>query len=134
LYDYGARFYDPQIRRWTVIGSKAEKYASITQYTYCLNYLIIFVNPDGEEVYYSQDSTRLGQVVTNTDVRVVNSLLTDTQATAHIQNSSTKASNNSSVAYASYLTTVADVTKTRVVLKYGFQDKLNDNFKSVNRL
>jgi hypothetical protein len=47
LYDYGARWYDPAVARWTSVDPKADLQESITPYAYSLNSPILYIDPDG---------------------------------------------------------------------------------------
>jgi RHS repeat-associated protein len=46
-YDYAARFYDPQIGRWTTIDPSAEERISFTPYNFCSNNSIQRIDSDG---------------------------------------------------------------------------------------
>jgi RHS repeat-associated protein len=50
-YDYGNRFYDPVIGRFTTQDRFSEKYASMTPYQYGANNPILFIDVNGDSLY-----------------------------------------------------------------------------------
>jgi RHS repeat-associated protein len=50
LYDYGARFYDPQLGRFHTVDAFAEKYLSMAPYQYGANNPISFIDINGDSL------------------------------------------------------------------------------------
>lgn len=53
-YDYGVRFYDPVIGRFTTVDPSAESYHAITPYGYVNNNPVNSIDPDGRDLIVLQ--------------------------------------------------------------------------------
>lgn len=49
--DFGARMYDPEIARWNGVDALAEKYAATSPYAYVANNPVLYVDPNGKEIW-----------------------------------------------------------------------------------
>ena len=59
-YDYGARFYDPQIGRWHVPDPRSEKYYEWSPFNYVLNNPLLNVDPQGDTVRVYTETSGTG--------------------------------------------------------------------------
>lgn len=59
LYDYGARFYDAAMCRFTTIDPHAESYYNISPYVYCMNDPVNKFDPDGRKVVLDKNASSM---------------------------------------------------------------------------
>jgi RHS repeat-associated protein len=56
-YDYGTRFYDPIVARWTSVDSEVEKYSRWSPYNYVLDNPLSNIDPHGDTVRLATNSS-----------------------------------------------------------------------------
>ena len=78
LLDYGARFYNPTLARWTSPDPLAEKYYSVSPYAFCNNNPVSYVDPDGMDFRKTVRGSSI--VIKTTYYTNVNSLKSANQA------------------------------------------------------
>lgn len=57
LYDFGARYLTPSHVRWTTPDLLAEKYYSLSPYSYCAGNPVNVVDPNGEKIRFAKGSS-----------------------------------------------------------------------------
>ena len=56
-YDYGARYYDAALGRFTTVDPSSENYYAFNPYSYCVNNPIKYIDPDGKDfIIWYKDS------------------------------------------------------------------------------
>ena len=67
LYDFSARMQDPVLGRFSTMDPMCEKYYSISPYVYCNNNPIMYIDPNGMDIYRYDEKTGTFYLVEEND-------------------------------------------------------------------
>jgi len=129
--DFGERIYDPRLGRFLSVDKLTGSYPWWSPYAFAGNTPIQAIDLDGLEIYYAQSGQVIGTYGTSTEIRVLNNDQVATATTQFAAYNTAIATNpaatneylgsgvvTGSVAFASYFTTVADVTNDAALKTY----------------
>lgn len=61
--NFGARIYDPRLGRWLSLDPLQSKYPALSPYNFCNNNPILFIDPDGREIWISHAAQVNGKLL-----------------------------------------------------------------------
>ena len=95
LYDYGARWMDGALGRFTTIDPMCEKYYGISPYAYCMDNPIMLVDPDGRKVF-ANDNYAIRNIINTLSVEEAKYIRFDSHGLldVNLMNSFNSTSNN----------------------------------------
>ncbi len=98
-YDYGARIYDGRLGRWLAVDPLQKKYPDVSPYTYCLNNVILFIDPNGKEVIIKDANNKVvatvkadGKMIIRKGMENSSAIHAYNEAKAYLKGSSTSLS------------------------------------------
>jgi RHS repeat-associated protein len=72
-YDFGARIYNPALGKWLSTDPLTAKYVSVSPYAFVANSPIIYIDPDGQRIYFVNANGELVKA-TKTMIRTLSGL------------------------------------------------------------